>query len=147
MDRNSGPVRVINFSQSSRFKEIIADQLQPWPCENEVCVICEEQFLGMDDQIRECMIYTRKLSDTEASRTAKRLASSGMASRTLLQQRLAKHGDLFMSRWKKRSKDKRVELLLRANADLPEKGNPNFFLTQDYGGDYDWREVGQPNSA
>lgn len=100
---------------------------------------CETQFYGYHEQLNESKLYTRTLSDAEAASTAKRVASLAEATRSLLQQRLALHGDLFMSRWKKRSKDKRVDLLLRADANLPEHSGTIMYFTQSCGGGYDWR--------
>lgn len=46
-----------------------------------------------------------------------------------------------MSRWKKRSKDKRAELLKRASALLPERrGVTSMELTQSNGGDFNWED-------
>ncbi|KAK5110324.1 hypothetical protein LTR85_001277 [Meristemomyces frigidus] len=132
-------IRTMTLGSDGALREVTADRVYAWPCKEESCVDCEDQFLSPYDQCRECMLYTRRVADSEASAIANRLASSAQANRALIKQRLAQHGDLFMSRWKKRSKDKRTEILLRANADLPEKAGLFSELTQANGGDYNWR--------
>ena len=49
-----------------------------------------------------------------------------------------------MNRWRKRSKEKRVELLVRACQDIPQTANSMFELTQSNGGQYNWRPSRTP---
>lgn len=90
-----------------------ANDLHQRLCGRCFCLDCDEQFFSVQDQYRQCMQYERKLTDREAAPTAKSLRSSAAVDPALVQERLAKHGDLVMSRWRKRSKDERAELLLR----------------------------------
>ena len=89
--------------------------------------------------MHECKRYTGTLSDPEVKSMVEELSTSAKESRRLLQDRIALYGDLFMSRWRKRSKDKRVDLLTRACSDLPERPNTVFQVAQSNGGRYYWK--------
>lgn len=119
--------------------EVRDDQIHP--CKNDECIDCPEHFRHRDDMFHQCMLYDRGLSVAEARKITTELSLSARASQDKLRESLERHGDLFMSRWKKRSKDKRADLLKQACGLLPDKRGMAFMeLTQSNGGNYDFKQ-------
>lgn len=121
--------------------EIDANLLQHSPCsQEETCTDCVEHYRAYDQQFTQVRLYSRNIPHHEAAEIVKSLALSATDNREALKKRLLMHGDIFMSRWKKRSRDKRAELLSNANAHLPDRRCQDLFaLTQSNKGAYDWK--------
>lgn len=120
---------------------ITTDMLRMSPCSQQgSCVDCFEHYRSYEQQIYESLLYSRDIPRSEAAEITRTLASSAANNRKHLRETLSLHGDLFMSRWKKRSRDKRGELLANANANLPERRCVDLFeQTQFNKGFGDWK--------
>lgn len=133
-------MQYIEIEPKLKAVDVRRDQIQHWPCEDPECVDCPEHFRHEDDMSVLSLIYDRGLPLDEAKEITARLSSTAKAGRGKLKAHLERHGDLFMSRWKKRSKDKRADLLSRASNLLPQKRGMAFLeLAQSNGGQYDWK--------
>lgn len=86
------------------------------PCD---CVDCEFGFYNRSEQVQQFPFLTYrsstssgpgKLSDSEVQRLAHNFVTQTAADRAFVQQRLNAHGDIIMSRWKKK-KGKRQTIL------------------------------------
>lgn len=85
------------------------------PCE---CADCQNGFYTSQEQRIDCFAYKKRISDAEAKRILGAHVGQAQEDREYLRQLCGSHGDRIMSRWKKRSRDKRQNLLLHANPDL-----------------------------
>ena len=88
------------------------------PCE---CVDCQTGFYAAEEQYQPALSYRRRLSDEDAKDIAHSYMEQINEARERLAERLRSHADVFMSRWKKRSQDKRQALLKDVAPDLEEK--------------------------
>lgn len=88
------------------------------PCE---CDDCQHGFYAVEEQYRPCFWYSDRISDEEATALVNRYVQLAEKDRQYLQQILASHGDLIMSRWKKRSKEKHQALLVSTVPELCEQ--------------------------
>ncbi|KAL5330279.1 hypothetical protein ACEPPN_003805 [Leptodophora sp. 'Broadleaf-Isolate-01'] len=88
------------------------------PCE---CNDCQHGFYAVEEQIRPCFWYNGELSDHEATTLASKYVYQAEGDRQYLLKCLSSHGDIIMSRWKKKSKDKRQALLSEEVPDLCEE--------------------------
>lgn len=96
----------------------IEDSICHPPCE---CVDCQTGFYGAQEQYQPQLSYRRRLSDDEAKTIASSYVKQISEARANLAQRLSSHADVLMSRWKKRSQDKRQTFLKDVAPDLEEK--------------------------
>ncbi|CAG8956775.1 hypothetical protein HYFRA_00011164 [Hymenoscyphus fraxineus] len=135
------PLEGVHIPQSYQIAKVDASLLQNSPCAQEAsCTDCLEHYRAFDQLTTECRLYTRSIPREEARQLVHKLVSSTARNREILIERLNSHGDIFISRWKKRSRDKRGEILSKANADLPERRCYDLYaLVQSNDGQYDWR--------
>ncbi|ESZ96733.1 hypothetical protein SBOR_2877 [Sclerotinia borealis F-4128] len=85
------------------------------------CVDCEHGFYTAEEQMHPGYWYRGILSSDETKQIAASHVNSIQQGRKYLVERLASHGDIIISRWKKKSQDKRQSLLLEAVPNLCEK--------------------------
>jgi hypothetical protein len=85
------------------------------------CVDCETGYYAAEEQYQPALSYRRRLSDDDAKGIAHSYVKQSNEARERLVERLRSHADVFMSRWKKRSQDKRQALLKDAAPNLEEK--------------------------
>jgi len=98
------------------FQDFTAIIYQP-PCQ---CVDCHNAFYLPEEQTNPLLSFRGRVSDFDARRIAAQYVQDMQRERKYLQQRLASHGDLILSRWKKKSVEKRHALLIDAVPDLYE---------------------------
>ncbi|KAK4499654.1 hypothetical protein PRZ48_010172 [Zasmidium cellare] len=133
--------RVIRISPQYQAANVPAELFKPWPCKDNNCNDCDEHFRHIEDLYQQCLFYSKNVSEAEAKAVTSMLSSIAQHYQRRLKQNLEQHGDLFMSRWKKRDADKRAELLIRANKHLPEQRVVTLYnLTESNGGQHDWRQ-------
>jgi len=87
----------------------------PPPCE---CVDCDQQYRCLADQNVDRFVYERKISDSAAQSIAKECTTSIMNDLQFLRDRCCSHGNTIISRWKKKSRDKRQAFLLQVAPDM-----------------------------
>ena len=81
------------------------------------CADCEQQFLTRAQQHIDRSVYRKEISQSEAKLTATARVQSMNENRAYLKQCLT-HGDMIMSRWRKKSRDKRETLLLSVDSTI-----------------------------
>ncbi|CAK3994921.1 hypothetical protein K441DRAFT_681069 [Lecanosticta acicola] len=89
-------------------------------CGNKNCVECISQFFGLT-RLQYAIQYIRKelgIPDKLAQAKARTYAQQIERDREYLRNGLHRHGDLVLSKWKKKTKVKREALLLAAQPDL-----------------------------
>lgn len=96
----------------------IEDSICHPPCE---CDDCQTGFYAAEEQYQPALSYRRRLSDDDAKDIAHSYVKQTNKARECLAGQLRSHADVLMSRWKKRSQDKRQALLKDAAPDLEEK--------------------------
>lgn len=84
------------------------------PCD---CIICAESFFSMEKQRTRFpqLAYRTRTSDHGV---APKYTREAKANQEYIKQRLATHGDVFMNRWIKRSREKRRAIILAADPDI-----------------------------
>lgn len=92
--------------------------LQP-PCE---CPDCEHQFRTIADQKRLIFRYRANLSYEEAEAMTTELVSHINRDLSYLRKKCSSHGNIIITRWKKKSREKREKILLAAD--------PTMYLSQ-----------------
>ncbi|KAF2446588.1 hypothetical protein P171DRAFT_262495 [Karstenula rhodostoma CBS 690.94] len=90
----------------------------PPPCD---CVDCSSSYRTLDRQNHDRFIYSTKLSDAEATTILREYVSKIDQDREALLEQYVTRGDLIITRWKKRSLQKRTALILQADPDLPKE--------------------------
>jgi hypothetical protein len=90
----------------------------PPPC---ACAECETQFYSLFEQKFTCWHYAETLSDAQAKIVIANELDSTRAARAYLAASIEKHGDTILSRWRKRSTNKRAALLQQVEPTLPRK--------------------------
>ena len=118
--------RVLHLSESGNtFRQ--AASFQPWPCDDEACSDCRQYWRTSHEQFQLPKIYEGDVSQIQAAMIVQRLVESARTAKQELTKLVIDHGDLFMSRWKKRSKDKKQDILLQANDKLPSRRSILFY--------------------
>ena len=84
------------------------------PVEFCSCVDCENQFRSTDSQGIDRLSYAEALSTAEASEISTSYAKDIRKDLQYLRDQVACHGNTIISRWKKRSREKRAAALLKA---------------------------------
>ncbi|KXH60460.1 hypothetical protein CSAL01_09938 [Colletotrichum salicis] len=84
------------------------------------CPDCQIGYYSKSEQHAYSHSYHHSISDTSAVNTASEYVKEAQESRKHITNRLSSHSDLLMSRWRKRSQDKRRELLNKAVPELEE---------------------------
>lgn len=105
-----------SFPTFKDFQDFTAIIYQP-PCQ---CADCHNAFYLPEEQRNPLLSFRGRISDVDARRIAAQHVQDMQRERVYLQQRLASHGDLILSRWKKKSVEKRHALLIDACPDLYE---------------------------
>ena len=90
----------------------------PPPCE---CVDCQHSFYTSEEQHNPRFSYRGRVSDLDVQRIATRHVQDVQQDREHILQRLASHADVILNRWKKKSREKRGELLVNAIPELYER--------------------------
>ncbi|KAF7941714.1 uncharacterized protein EAE97_006551 [Botrytis byssoidea] len=88
------------------------------PC---TCADCEQGYYTCEEQMHPGWFYRRSLSSDEAKQIAASYINVIQRDREYLMDSLAKYGNIIVSRWKKKSQDKRQALLLEAIPNLCKK--------------------------
>lgn len=97
----------------------IKDSIRHAPCE---CVDCQTGFyLAEEQQYQPALSYRRRWSDDDAKGITQLYVKQCNEARECLARHLRSHADVLMSRWKKRSQDKRQALLKDAAPGLEER--------------------------
>ncbi|KAH0346468.1 hypothetical protein KCU81_g3898, partial [Aureobasidium melanogenum] len=104
------------------------------PCE---CSICQEQFIGTQKQ-DDGYYYSTVVAPVTAQATLAALTSKIKADRAYLAELCAKFGNTILSRWRKKSRDKREALLLLADPTIEK--DPWFRLHTE-GAITNWKEL------
>ncbi|KAI1098665.1 hypothetical protein F4804DRAFT_324066 [Jackrogersella minutella] len=94
--------------------DIIASIGHP-PCD---CHDCQTGFYASPEQYKPALSYRGKLSESNARRLVESYTKEIHENRKYLADRLKMHADLLMSRWRKRSQEKRQALLAEVAPDL-----------------------------
>lgn len=81
------------------------------------CADCEQQFRTSSEQDIDRFAYEKEISKSEASRITQERVQNIAADRDYLRKRLL-HGNAILSRWKKKSRDKREACLLQVDPEL-----------------------------
>lgn len=105
------------------------------PCE---CGICQEQFKGTDKQDEDSHCYSTVVAPATAQATLADLTSKINTDRAYLADPCEKFGNTILSRWRKKSRDKREALLLLADPTIAK--NPWFRLRTE-GAITTWKEL------
>ncbi|KAG9691292.1 hypothetical protein KCU95_g8131, partial [Aureobasidium melanogenum] len=119
---------------TSGFK-LMTNKKCPAPCE---CRCCEQQFLAMEAQRFDRFRYETIVKPEIAQTTLADFVDKIKENRAHLTNLCDKFGNLILSRWKKKSRDKREALLLAADPTL--KKEPWFRLRTE-GEAITWQEV------
>lgn len=84
--------------------------------------------------MKPCFWYRGRISDHDAEHIAAMHVKNAEEDRQNLLQRLASHADIIMNRWKKKSRDKRQAILLKAIPDLSKHRwiNPLYSYTPEH---------------
>ncbi|XXH00907.1 hypothetical protein Hte_007258 [Hypoxylon texense] len=96
-------------------KDALDDSIRAPPCS---CTDCQTGFYMVEEQYCPEFSYRSRLSDTDAGRIVQSYTQQINESREHLAGRLKSHADLLMSRWRKRSQEKRQALLAEVAPDL-----------------------------
>jgi hypothetical protein len=114
------------FAASSDFQKDFSDQMwtnqrctYPSPC--ECPLICSQQFRLPRLQTAPQGAYAQKLSDDEAHSIARNHILSINTAVSHLRLKCATQGKSLSNRWRKKSREKRAAILLKAEASLEEK--------------------------
>lgn len=89
--------------------------LRPPPCE---CPDCGRQFRTRGEQDIDRFVYQREISESAARQSAKEKIRNIERDRAYLKKCCANHGNTILSRWKKKSWDKREACLLAVDPAL-----------------------------
>ncbi|THX37572.1 hypothetical protein D6D10_05775 [Aureobasidium pullulans] len=115
--------------------EIHVDNLRKYfpPCE---CGSCEQQFIRMDVQHIDCLRYEKVVSPADAKSTISTFVAQINKDRAHLVEICDKFGDIILSRWKKKSRDKREALLLEADPTIEKQA---WYRLANDGWDIPWK--------
>ncbi|KAK4545913.1 hypothetical protein LTR36_002477 [Oleoguttula mirabilis] len=78
------------------------------------CALCYQHFRPVEDQQKECFKYAGHLSDLQADRLIQEVLQQSTYNLEYVKAKLETHGDLILTRWTKKSKDKRAAILSSA---------------------------------
>jgi hypothetical protein len=78
------------------------------------CVDCENQFRNTNSQGIDRSAYAEALSNAEVSEISTSYANDIRKDLQYLRDQVARHGNTIISRWKKRSREKRAAALVKA---------------------------------
>jgi hypothetical protein len=109
--------------------------LCPRPCE---CPDCGNSFFSLDEQTHDRFIYTSKISDSDAQRLLSTYVKQMMQDRAYLLEQCRTRGDQIITRWKKRTQQKRAAVLLNADPDLCRD---QFFIPTFHSMQSPWKET------
>lgn len=109
------PIRVPRTEDNGPTHVLTHAPFCPPPCE---CPDCQNGFYTSQEQGIDRYGYKKRLSEGEAKRILRGHIAQAEEDREYLREQCGKHGDRIMSRWKKRSRDKREAWLLKAKPDL-----------------------------
>ncbi|KAF2242902.1 hypothetical protein BU26DRAFT_120927 [Trematosphaeria pertusa] len=105
------------------------------PCE---CADCGDSFFSEEEQRYDRFIYKGRISNGEAKAIIAEHLSQITRDRAFLLEQCSSRGDQIVTRWKKRTQQKRAALLLQADPDLCKE---QFFIPRlSYSGAH-WRET------
>ncbi|KAK5114400.1 hypothetical protein LTR85_010222 [Meristemomyces frigidus] len=91
------------------------DQIFPPPaCLHDDCALCFEHFRPVQEQREKHLKYTRQLSDAQAGEVIRHLILQTTCDLNHVRAKLQSHGDLILTRWTKKSKEKRALVLSSA---------------------------------
>ena len=90
--------------------------LCPPPCGDDV--ECTHRFYPLRWQRKQELYYSKQLSKEEAREKIQSYLTQAQANRRFLQERIKIYGDKIMNRWKKKSKEKRADILLSCEPEL-----------------------------
>jgi hypothetical protein len=109
-DGHGGPTYITNMSD-------VEVSICPPPCE---CVDCQNGYYAAEEQYQPPFWYRGRVSDRDAGRIVAGHVQDAQREMQYLQQRLASHADIIVSRWKKKSREKRQALLVDTIPELCE---------------------------
>ena len=122
----------LNFPDSSHADStyyLRQDELQcPRPCD---CADCGNSFFSLEEQRHDRFVYTNQVSDPDARTFLSLYVEQIMQDRAYLLEQCRARGDHIITRWKKRTQQKRAAVLLQAEPDLCQEQFfiPNFIAT------------------
>ena len=108
--------------------------MYPPPCD---CPDCQDGFYILEEQNMSRFCYIRQVSKHEAAHSLQKMKTQAEDDRLFLQRQCADHGDRIIVRWKKRSREKRQDWILRADPSLCRE---RWFLPRYTYTDHDWRD-------
>ncbi|KAI1402587.1 hypothetical protein F4819DRAFT_272081 [Hypoxylon fuscum] len=96
-------------------KAAVEDSIRAPPCS---CNDCQTSFYLAKEQYQAPLSYRFRLSGADANRLVQSYTQQIHESREYLTERLRSHADVLMSRWRKKSQEKRQILLTEVTPDL-----------------------------
>ncbi|KAF2503019.1 hypothetical protein BU16DRAFT_576900 [Lophium mytilinum] len=113
---NHLPMRKAPGEDNVRFIESTFSIYDP-PCD---CLDCQEFWYTREEQSVDRQAYETRVAAEEVKKMISHYQTQIFEDRKYLQEVCASHGDTILSRWKKRSRDKREAWILKANPTLCE---------------------------